>query len=187
MLGILAQQSQGKLAHGSEVVWCTILAHPAVLLAEDGIKHPMQTVLDAPMTTRRRGEGFGDGYPLAADVEGTPGGRRTVDLALPRDHADAGELGPVLPELLIQPGQVGDPQRLPGFDAAMAFLDGLVVSNWQGTEVCLLAIGEEFPQGARQFLLIILDGQKSSALMAGISLPLPRVCSWARHRPLAVA
>ena len=43
------QQGQSELAQGSEVVGRMVFAHSAIVLAERDIKHPVQTVLDAPV------------------------------------------------------------------------------------------------------------------------------------------
>ena len=49
---------------------CVVLPDTAIVFTKRDIEHPMQTVLDAPVTARCFGEGFGGGYSLAADVEG---------------------------------------------------------------------------------------------------------------------
>ena len=141
-------------------MWRMILAHPATILAEIDIEYPMQAVLDPPVAACCLGEGLGARHALAADVEGTLGGHGALDVALPLDHADAGQPGPVLPEFLVHPGQVGDPKSLAGLDPAMAFLDGMVAADRQGTESAGVAVGKELPQGIGQGALVILDGQQ---------------------------
>ena len=139
---------------------CVVFAHPAVILTEDDIKHPMQAVLDAPVTACCFGEGFGAGNALAADVEGPLVRCLAVDFPLPFDHADTGELGPMLPQWLVQPRQIGDPQRLAGFNTAMILFDGLVSADWQAAKASGLPLGEEFPQGIGQCFLVVFDGQE---------------------------
>lgn len=119
ILCVLPEQGQGELAQGCEVVWCVVFADPAVVLAKRDIEHPIQTIFDAPMTAYCLGEGFGGRYALAAEIAGAPYGDRAVEFSPALDHADTGRFGPVLPELSVQPGDVGDPQRLAGFDAAI--------------------------------------------------------------------
>ena len=63
-------------------------------------------------------------------------------------------------QFLVQPGQIADPRRLARFDPAMIFLEALIVADWQGAKAPGLAVGEEFPKGVRQILLVILDGQQ---------------------------
>ncbi len=106
-----------------------VFAHSAIVLAERDIKHPVQTVLDAPVVACSLGKGFGTHDALATDVESTFGGNSAADLPLPFDHPDSSEFWPVFALILVQPGQVGDPHRLPRFDPAMIFINALVAAE----------------------------------------------------------
>ena len=73
---------------------CMVFPDPAVVLAESDIEHPMQAVLDTPVTSGSVSKGFSGRHPLAADAEGTLHRNGPIDIPLPLDHADAGKLGP---------------------------------------------------------------------------------------------
>ena len=78
-------------------------------------------------------------------------GNGPIDLPSPLDYADAGKLGPAFAEFLVQPGQVGNPQRLPGLDPAMALFDGLIPADGQAPKAGGLTIREEFPPGHHRY------------------------------------
>lgn len=120
----------------------------------------MQAVLDAPVTACCFGEGLGGGYALAADIEGPLGRCLAVDFPASFDHADPGELGPMLPQRLVQPRQIGDPQRLAGFNTTVILFDGLVAADRQAAKASAPPFGEEFPQSIGQGFLVVLDGQE---------------------------
>lgn len=118
---------------------CVILAHPAVILVESDIKHPMQTVLDPPVATCCIGKRLSIRNALAADVKSAFPRNGAIDVPLPLNQTDTGKAGSVFTEFPVHPGQVGHPQRLSGLDSPMPFLDSLPVDARYWSPTCSTA------------------------------------------------
>src|SRR3712207_2025102 len=92
---VSADEVEGDLAQKGEVAGGGAVAHPAVILTEADVEHPVQGVLDAPVPADRPDQ---DGGIIAA--AGEEGEGLGLDLAATGDAADRldrqhrGQLGP---------------------------------------------------------------------------------------------
>lgn len=132
------------------------------VVAEDHIHHPMQAVLDRPMTADDRPQKIGQ-QDQRRDVKP----RLPLDLSAPHaccreftdalDHDNAREAGPVV--AFLQPGDVVDDGGGSGLDAAVVAIDGLSLADGGVGEAAGFLLGHEDFDILAQRSLIALQRQ----------------------------
>jgi hypothetical protein len=86
------------------------LAYPTLVFVEGDIKHPMQTVLDFPVTPRRLSEGFGRIDASTADVENLLTGDLACDVTFSFDPPDPGHFYFALTHFNLLPFRQKNPE-----------------------------------------------------------------------------
>ena len=119
---LLAQQVEGEMAQHRQIRGPVADAHPALVLAEGHVEHPVDAVLDPPVAAHRPPEGRRVAAP-AQQVVARLAGQRLADPALALDHADGAQ-----PRPGGAPVEVGDGLRL---------ADGPVAARLQAPVVLL--------------------------------------------------
>ena len=124
--GGFSDQVVGHVFEGCEVGGRVIGADAAFVVAEHHVHHPVQAVLDRPMTSD-------DGAELAcqpcqrSDVEAGLLLDLVGDFARALDHDDALQSGPIV--ALLEPVDVMDRGVGSGLDAAVIAIDGLMAAD----------------------------------------------------------
>src|SRR4051812_34130248 len=121
---VSADEVEGDFAQEGEVAGGGAVAHPAVILTEGDVEHPVQGILDAPVPA----DGWGqDGGIVAAAGEEIAGLSLdlagTVDAADRLDRQHGAEIGPATQGLEFPSG--GAHEDTPANQAAVALVKGV--------------------------------------------------------------
>src|SRR5919202_4283730 len=119
---VSVDEVEGDLAQEGEVAGGGAVAHPAVILTEGDVEHPVQGVLDAPVPADRLDQD--GGIIAAADEEVTGLGLDLAGAAADRlDRQHGAEIGPATQGREFPSG--GAPEDAPADQSAVALVEGI--------------------------------------------------------------